>query len=151
MDFARQCAPNKQCGLNNNVCLITRFYGTFVRKVLGNNFQSRNHIGPYNFLETSPKNLTSFNRPFLTERHMWARHKTRRRDGSKPDYQTKRYKFTNLLAPCRPCSLEHCIHTTSNTWRQTHLIKSVMQEPTTTTSGSVAMMISYKCGWRVCW
>ena len=27
-EFQRQYAPNKQCALNNNVHLITRFYGT---------------------------------------------------------------------------------------------------------------------------
>ena len=28
----RQYAPNKLCGLNNNVCLITRLYSTLVKK-----------------------------------------------------------------------------------------------------------------------
>ena len=46
--------------------------------MLGNNFQSRNHIiWSFQLFGNKPKKFT---RPFLTERHMWARHKTRRRD-----------------------------------------------------------------------
>ena len=50
---------------------------TFVREVLHDNYQSRNPIGPYHILGISPRNSTSFTRPFLAGRYMQAGQKTR--------------------------------------------------------------------------
>ena len=44
--------------------------------MLRNNYQSRNLIGHYPFWVISPRNLTSFTRPFLAGRHAWAGHET---------------------------------------------------------------------------
>ena len=49
-----------------------------VRVVLRNNYQSRNLIGPYHFLEISPRNSTLFTRLFLAMRCAWAGHETSR-------------------------------------------------------------------------
>ena len=54
---------------------LTNF--TVVREVLCNNYRSCNLIGPYHFLGISPRNLTSFTRPFLTGRRAQARHESR--------------------------------------------------------------------------
>ena len=50
---------------------------TVVREVPGNNYQYRNLIGHYHFLEISPRNLTSFTRLFLARRCAQAEHETR--------------------------------------------------------------------------
>ena len=55
---------------------MNKFF-TFVREVLHDNYQSRNLIGPYHILGISPRNSTSFTRPFLAGRHMQAGQKTR--------------------------------------------------------------------------
>jgi len=49
---------------------------TVVSAVLRNNYWSRNLIGPYRFWVISPRNLTSFTRPFLAGRHARAGHET---------------------------------------------------------------------------
>jgi len=49
---------------------------TVVRAVLHTNYWSRNLIGPYCFWVISLKNSTSFTRPFLARRHVWAGHET---------------------------------------------------------------------------
>ena len=54
---------------------LTNF--TVVRNVLRNNYQSHNFIGHYPFWVISPRNSTSFTRPFLARRHVWAGHETR--------------------------------------------------------------------------
>ena len=41
---------------------------TVVREVLRNNYRSRNLIGHYHFWGISPRNSTSFTRPFLAGR-----------------------------------------------------------------------------------
>ena len=54
---------------------------------------------------------------------------------------------TKIELECLETRLQH-----QYTWTQTHLIKSVMQEPTTTTSGNVAMrlpLIFYTCRRRI--
>ena len=54
---------------------------------------------------------------------------------------------TKFELECLETRLQH-----QYTWTQTHLIKSVMQEPTTTTSGNVAMrllLIVYTCRRRI--
>ena len=48
---------------------------TVVRAVLRNNYWSRNLIGPYRFWVISPRNSTSFTRPFLSGRRVRAGHK----------------------------------------------------------------------------
>ena len=54
---------------------LTNF--TVARKVLRNNYRSRNLIGHYPFWVISPRNSTLFTRPFLTGRCVWAGHETR--------------------------------------------------------------------------
>ena len=49
---------------------------TVVSVVLRNNYWSRNLIGPYRFRVISPRNSTSFTRPFLTGRRARAGHET---------------------------------------------------------------------------
>ena len=49
---------------------------TVVRNVLRNNYQSRNLIGHYPFWVISPRNSTSFTRPFLAGRRAQAGHET---------------------------------------------------------------------------
>ena len=44
--------------------------------MLHNNYQSRNLIGHYPFWVISPRNSTSFTRPFLAGRRAWAGHET---------------------------------------------------------------------------
>ena len=46
------------------------------REVLRNNYRSRNLIGHYHFWGISPRNSTSFTRPFLAGRRARAGHKT---------------------------------------------------------------------------
>ena len=49
---------------------------TVVKEVLRNNYQSRNLIDPYDFWIISPRNFTSFTRPFLGSRCALAGHET---------------------------------------------------------------------------
>ena len=51
---------------------INKFY--CCKGVLRNNYQSYNLIGHYPFWVISPRNSTSFTRPFLAGRHAWAGH-----------------------------------------------------------------------------
>ena len=44
--------------------------------MLRNNYGSRNLIGHYHFWGISPRNSTSFTRPFLAGRRAWAGHET---------------------------------------------------------------------------
>ena len=48
-----------------------------VREVLHNNYRRRNLIGHYHFWVISPRNSTSFTRPFLAGRHTRAGHETK--------------------------------------------------------------------------
>ena len=50
---------------------------TVVREVLRNNYRSHGLIGPYNFWGMSPRNSTSFTRPFLAGRRARTGHETR--------------------------------------------------------------------------
>ena len=83
---------------------ILKWRFTVVRKVLRNNHWSHNLIGPYHFLGISPRNSTSFTRPFLARRCAWARHKTK-----------------VLTAQCRTSSIlafSLHFHNSENAWKQ---------------------------------
>ena len=53
------------CGASSGNCVTY----TVVRKVLHNNYRSRNLNCPYHFLRTRPRNLMLFTRLFLARRH----------------------------------------------------------------------------------
>ena len=54
---------------------MSKFY--CCKECVRNNYQSRNLIGHYPFWVISPRNSTSFTRPFLAGRRAWAGHETK--------------------------------------------------------------------------
>ena len=62
--------------LVNDTMQWETFCRLLTRKVLCNNYQSRNLIGPYRFWVINPGNLTLFTRLFLVGRHARSGHNT---------------------------------------------------------------------------
>ena len=61
----------------NGLVKFVHLHFTVVRNVLRNNYQSRNLIGHYPFWVISPRNSTSFTRPFLAGRRAREGHETK--------------------------------------------------------------------------
>ena len=89
--------------------------------MLRNNYRSRNLIGHYPFWVISPRNSTSFTRPFLAGRRVWAGHETRLEYGHikliSCFWSVCGSIFSELLDLCNQYSAcSHSVDTTCTQW-----------------------------------